>query len=229
MAESPDYSKHPVSPSPARPLMSPVGARRTAGWRWGTWEYRTLQLAMLLSGGLLLVTVISVPLDLREQVVFGVLCFLCAVLLNRSPGRFVTLLLTFISLSVSSRYLYWRLTETLLMDNWLDLFFGSGLIAAEIYAWLVLVLGFFQTIWPLERRPVAMTLPVEDWPTIDVFIPTYNEPLKVVKPTVLAAMALDWPLDKLRIHLLDDGRREEFRAFAEEVGIEWVIRSDNRH
>ena len=226
MAESPDLSSPPHA---VRTPLPPAGARRTAGWHWDTWEYRALQLAMLLSGLLLMVTVISVPLGLWEQVVFGVLCFLCAVLVNRRPGRYVTLVLTFISLTVSSRYLYWRITETMHMDNGLDMFFGSGLIAAEVYAWLVLVLGFFQTIWPLERRPVALTMPIEDWPTVDIFIPTYNEPLKVVKPTVLAAMAMDWPLDKLRIHLLDDGRREEFRDFAEEVGIEWVIRSDNRH
>lgn len=196
---------------------------------WSLWEHRALQLGVFLCGAFLMVTVISVPLDLWEQIVFAVLCFACTLMLKRLPGRFVTLLMTLISLTVSSRYLYWRLTETMQMDDKIDLFFGTGLIMAEIYAWLVLVLGFFQTIWPLQRRPVAITEPIEDWPTVDIFIPTYNEPLKVVKPTVLAAMAIDWPLDKLNIHILDDGRREEFREFAEEVGVNWVIRSDNRH
>ena len=144
MAASPDFSTDSPAAPAARPVLPRVGASLTAGWHWDTWEYRALQLGMLLSGALLLVTVISVPLDLWEQVVFGVLCFACAVLLNRSPGRLVTLLLTFISLTVSSRYLYWRMTETLQMDDGFDLFFGSGLIAAEIYAWLVLVLGFFR-------------------------------------------------------------------------------------
>lgn len=190
---------------------------------------RLLQLATLISGALLLVTVISVPLSLWEQTVFGVLCGLTALALNRVRGRVVTLLLTFLSLAISSRYVYWRLTETIHMDGWVDIFFSTGLILAEIYAWVVLVLGFFQTIWPLERKPVPIELPVEDWPTVDIFIPSYNEPLKVVKPTVLAAMSLDWPADKLRIHILDDGRRDEFREFAEEVGVNWVIRSDNRH
>ncbi|MFM2053368.1 MAG: hypothetical protein RL456_1405 [Pseudomonadota bacterium] len=196
---------------------------------WPLWEHRALQLGLILCGAFLLVTVISVPLDLWEQTVFGVLCFAFTWMVNKMPGRFVTLLMTFISLTVSSRYLYWRLTETMGMESHLDLFFGTGLIAAEIYAWLVLVLGFIQTIWPLQRRPVALNMPIEEWPTVDIFIPTYNEPLKVVKPTVLAAMAIDWPIDKLRIHILDDGRREEFRDFAEEVGVNWVIRSDNRH
>ena len=43
------------------------------------------------------------------------------------------------------------------MDKAVDIFsFGTGLIVAEIYAWVVLVLGFIQTIWPLQRRPVAL-------------------------------------------------------------------------
>jgi len=216
-----------AAPSRSRRQRLLQRARPAADWKG--WEYRLLQLAMILSGGLLLVTVISVPLELWEQVVFAVLCAVIALLVNHFPGRFTTLVLTFISLAVSSRYVYWRLTETLPSDNWLDVAFGSGLIAAEVYAWVVLLLGFFQTIWPLERKPVAMSLPIDEWPTVDVFIPTYNEPLKVVKPTVFAAMALDWPADKLRIHILDDGQRPEFQAFAEEIGVQWVIRSDNRH
>ncbi|MFL5272862.1 MAG: UDP-forming cellulose synthase catalytic subunit, partial [Anaeromyxobacteraceae bacterium] len=60
-------------------------------------------------------------------------------------------------------------------------------------------------------------------------IPTYNEPLEVVRATVLAAMALDWPADRLHVHLLDDGRREAFRAFAAEAGVGYIVRKDNAH
>ncbi|MGT2491175.1 glycosyltransferase [Cupriavidus basilensis] len=51
---------------------------------------------------------------------------------------------------------------------------------------------------------------------MDIFIPTYNEPLSVVKPTVFAAMSLDWPRDKINVYVLDDGRRDEFREFLRE-------------
>jgi cellulose synthase (UDP-forming) len=67
------------------------------------------------------------------------------------------------------------------------------------------------------------------WPSVDVYIPSYSEPLEVVRPGVLAALALDWPADKLRVYLLDDGRRPEFRAFAEQVGAHYLQRADNRH
>ena len=50
------------------------------------------------------------------------------------------------------------------------------------------------------------------WPTVDVYIPTYNEPLEVIKPTVFAALNLDWPAEKLRVYILDDG----FKGFYEQ-------------
>ncbi len=40
---------------------------------------------------------------------------------------------------------------------------------------------------------------------------------------------MDWPADKLRVYLLDDGRREEFRQFATQCGIGYITRSNNAH
>ena len=51
----------------------------------------------------------------------------------------------------------------------------------------------------------------------------------MVKPTVLAALAIDWPADKLNIYILDDGRRTEFEEFAKEVGVKHLTRPDNAH
>ncbi|MFM9598155.1 hypothetical protein ACKI1O_53855, partial [Streptomyces scabiei] len=74
----------------------------------------------------------------------------------------------------------------------LALTLGIGLLLAETYAWLVLILGFFQTINPLHRKPIPMDGDTSKWPTVDIYIPTYNEPLNVVKPTAIAAQSIDW-------------------------------------
>ncbi len=103
------------------------------------------------------------------------------------------------------------------------------LVAAETYAFVILCLGYLQTIWPLRRTPVPLPDDPEDWPAVDLLIPTYNEPLSVVRYTALAAMNIDWPADKLNVYILDDGKREEFRAFAEEAGIGYMTRDDNKH
>ena len=121
------------------------------------------------------------------------------------------------------------MTTTLEFETLAQAVLGYGLLAAEAYTWLIVVLGFIQTAWPLKRAPAPLQGAAQSWPTVDVFIPTYNEPLSVVRPTVLAAMALDWPADRFKVYLLDDGRREEFRAFAAEVGVQYIIRPDNHH
>ena len=111
----------------------------------------------------------------------------------------------------------------------LDAFFIALLLFAETYAFVILFLGYLQTLWPLRRTPVPLPDDPDQWPAIDLLIPTYNEPLSVVKYTALAAMNIDWPADKLNVYILDDGKRDEFRKFAEEAGIGYMTRDDNQH
>ena len=53
-----------------------------------------------------------------------------------------------------------------------------------------MLLGYFQVCWVLDRKPASLPKDKERWPSVDIFIPTYNEPLDVVKPTVYAALTL---------------------------------------
>ncbi|WP_370565215.1 UDP-forming cellulose synthase catalytic subunit [Cupriavidus sp. UME77] len=193
------------------------------------WDSAVARMLALLAGLFMFALVITVPLDFWQQVGFAAVCFGLAVWLNRVKGHLATLMMVILSIAASSRYMYWRLTETVGLGGWFDSAFGIGLVLAEIYAFVVLMLGYFQTAWPLKRRPVAMPADIASWPTVDIFIPTYNEPLSVVKPTVFAAMSLDWPRDKINVYVLDDGRREEFREFCEKVGVTHVTRNHNRH
>ena len=179
------------------------------------------------------ITVITTPLTLVWQAVFGLALAMAALWINRIQGRMATHVMIVLSVLVSSRYIYWRATESLGIGtghrNSLDYFFAIGLLLAEIYAFIVLLMGFFQVLWPLNRKPAPMSKDLSEWPTVDIYIPTYNEPLKVVRPTVLAAMDIDWPREKLNIYVLDDGRREEFRSFCEEVGVVHVTRNSSKH
>ncbi|WP_416771900.1 UDP-forming cellulose synthase catalytic subunit [Pseudomonas sp. RHF3.3-3] len=197
--------------------------------QWPSALRRTLIGVGALSACLLLVGIISAPLDLYTQCLFASLCFGSALLIKRVPGRFPVLALIVLSLVASLRYLYWRLTDTLGFEGWLDTLFGYGLVLAEFYALVVLIFGYVQTAWPLRRRPVLLAGDPSDWPTVDVFIPTYNEALNIVKLSIFAAQAMDWPKDKLRVHVLDDGRREEFRRFCSSIGVNYITRDNNFH
>lgn len=196
---------------------------------WQGWQNMVIQRSSLVISFYFLFLAVTTSLDNDQQFIFALISLSSAMLIGRVPGRLITQVLIAMSFVASTRYLYWRVTETLFLDNWLDFFFGVGLLLAELYAWIVLAIGFFQTAWPLERKPMPLPEDQSLWPTVDVFIPTYNEPLKVVKPTVLAALAIDWPADKLNIYILDDGKRTEFEEFAHTVGVKHLTRPDNSH
>jgi len=184
----------------------------------------------ILAGGLLAALVVmTTPFNWLGQFAFLLLAWMLSMILRRLPGRFPALALATISLTAMGRYAWWRMTTTLEFDTWTQALLGYGLLAAEAYTWLIVVLGFIQTAWPLKRQPAPLQGDPSHWPTVDIFIPTYNESLSVVRPTVLAALAMDWPHECLNVYLLDDGRRDEFRAFAKEVGVHYITRPDNRH
>ncbi|MCU5773830.1 UDP-forming cellulose synthase catalytic subunit [Erwiniaceae bacterium BAC15a-03b] len=178
---------------------------------------------------LLALLCITQPFDLLTQFIFVLLLWAVAMVVRRVPGRLSTTMLIVLSLTVSCRYLWWRYTSTLNWDDPLSLTFGLLLIVAETFSWIVLILGYFQTLWPLNRHPVPLPKERASWPTIDVLVPTFNEPLSVVKPTIYAVLGIDWPHDKINIWLLDDGNRPAFREFATSAGIHYVARENNEH
>jgi cellulose synthase (UDP-forming) len=177
------------------------------------------------------------PLTWPQQAVLGTISLLMALAMASSSDSYlVTLTLMMMSMFCTFRYGYWRVMQVVQFfrdpsTHWgaLDVFFILCLLGAEAYAFMILFLGYFQTIWPLRRAPVSLPENTEEWPHIDVLIPTYNEPLDVVRYTALGALNMDWPADKLHVYILDDGRRKEFERFAFEAGIGYKTRSDNAH
>ena len=198
---------------------------------------RIFRLLFLLAAGIILCFLAVVPLTWPQQAVLGLLSLLLALSMARSSDSYlVTLTLMMLSMFCTLRYGYWRIAQVVRFfqdpaNHWgaLDAFFILCLLLAEAYAFVILFLGYFQTIWPLRRAPVALPENPGDWPDIDVLIPTYNEPLEVVRYTALGALNMDWPADKLHVYILDDGRRKEFERFAFEAGIGYKSRPDNKY
>jgi cellulose synthase (UDP-forming) len=199
--------------------------------------FKSLRFVVLISGIALLGFGGILELTWPQQIVFGILTVALVIWLDRSSSAYlITLTLLLVSLFSTFRYGYWRIETTIKFFkdpgsvwNTLDAFFIGLLLFAEGYAFTILFLGYLQTLWPLRRTPVPLPDDVDVWPAIDLLIPTFNEPLSIVKYTALAAMNIDWPTDKLNVYILDDGRREEFRSFAEEAGIGYMTRDDNQH
>ena len=127
-----------------------------------------------------------------------------------------------INLILGAWYLIWRITGSINFDAlWLSI----PLLLAEIYSFVggaMFTIGLWR---PLERevrsldqmRPV---LPVIDYPTVDIFVTCYNEPVEMVEETVRAALAIDYPANKLRVYILDDGNSADMRSMSQRLAIE---------
>jgi cellulose synthase (UDP-forming) len=146
------------------------------------------------------------------------------------------------------RYIYWRLTSTLPpMSDPVGLVIGSILVMAELYCVLILVISLTINVDPLNRP----RLPRDDddqLPTIDVFIPTYNEDEYILATTIAAAKSMEYPPEKLTVWLLDDGgtdqkcsdknpekaeaarvRRVSLQTLCMQMGAVYLTRKKNEH
>ena len=129
--------------------------------------------------------------------------------------RVVVVLATLFTL----RYFYWRAFNT--MNPAAKVFFYAFL-TAEILSFFESALFYFTT-WNPTRYSRPQALPGK---TVDVFIPTYNEPVELLRETVVCAVNMNYPH---KTYVLDDGRREEVRRLAQELGCGYITRDNRDH
>lgn len=145
------------------------------------------------------------------------------------------LFLIVLSVITTLRYWYYRTFYTLSLDNWINALFCLLLYAAEMYAIATLFLAYFQTLRIRERQSIPLSqIPQENWLKVDIYIPTYNEDVEIVRKTVLAALAIDYPADKKQVYVLDDGRkyperRQKLQEMCDELGSLMLVRDNNDH
>ena len=124
-----------------------------------------------------------------------------------------------INLIFGAWYLQWRVIHSL---NFNALWLSVPLLMAEIYSYLGGVM-FLIGLWrPVIRKIRSFNclipkFPAAEYPTIDIFITCYNEPAELVEETAKAALAINYPVDKLKVYILDDGNSPEMRAMGEKL------------
>jgi cellulose synthase (UDP-forming) len=133
-------------------------------------------------------------------------------------------------------YLHWRLFVTVLPATgtwheltWLWLCFAIELLAlADQFILYVTFLRTTDRRAEADRHEARMrALPPDQLASVDVYIPTYNEPLEVLEKTITGALCLDYP--NVSIWVLDDGRRPWLKAFCVSKGVGYLNRPDNDH
>lgn len=137
-----------------------------------------------------------------------------------------------ILLVLAVRYLLWRSLATLNVSDPLNGVFSIGLLLLEIFLLLTNIIQLFLMLRVKDRHLEANRLALDAIegnfaPSVDILIPTYNEPVYILKRTIVGCQALEYANKK--IYLLDDTRREEMRQLAGELNCEYIARSNNRH
>ncbi|MGF1673158.1 MAG: UDP-forming cellulose synthase catalytic subunit [Rivularia sp. (in: cyanobacteria)] len=166
------------------------------------------------------IPLIITPLEVWQQGAIAVFLVLLGQLVlgaeeqesSTKVSDYYHLFMVWLSLVTTMRYLYYRLSYTLNFDGWINSIACLTLLGAELYAIFTLVLAYFQTLKIKERRPIDIsTIPQEEWFNVDIYIPTYNEDVEIVRKTALAALACDYAPGKKKVYILDDGRPEKYQ------------------
>lgn len=89
--------------------------------------------------------IIITPMDSQKQYIFGLISIGLLFLLGISKSRRISVVMVIMSVMMSTRYIYWRATETLHFNSTIEAILGIGLFLAELYVWLILLLGYLQT------------------------------------------------------------------------------------
>ncbi|MEO1374258.1 MAG: UDP-forming cellulose synthase catalytic subunit [Cyanobacteria bacterium J06635_10] len=204
---------------------------------------------------ILSVPFIVTPLELWQQVAIAVFLIVLGQLVVRAEksesskqlSHYYHLFMVWLSLVTTMRYLFYRTSYTLNFNTWVNGIACVVLFTAELYAIFTLVLAYFQTLQVKERKPINLAqVPPDEWFNVDIYIPTYNEEVGIVRKTALAALACEYTPGKKKVYILDDGRperykeddprREKFRARREELkkmcvelGCIHVSRDNNNH
>lgn len=127
-------------------------------------------------------------------------------------------------------YVIWRLFFTLPISyGVLSLILGGVLLVVEmmgIFDFFLHFIGITKLVIP--TKPILN----EDceYPHVDVFIATYNEPKDVLYKTIIGCKNMDYPdKDKVHIYILDDGKRKSIKRLCEENAIGYITRDSNEH
>lgn len=116
----------------------------------------------------------------------------------------------------TTRYFWWRFYHTM---NPAAVVFFWVFLAAEILNFIETALFYFIS-WNPTRYATPQPL---EGRTIDVFIATYNEPVELLRETLVCALSIRYPHTT---YVLDDGARPEVEALARELRAEYIARKD---
>ena len=154
------------------------------------------------------------------------LLFTTSFLSRKNPSY--RILLIIVNTSISLIYIIWRITVIPTNSGLISFILGVTLYLAEL---LGLIAFFnFQYLFAKKYKLELKTLkdfPRNNIPSVDVLICTYNEPLSLLEKTIAASTNMNYPHDKLKIYVCDDGKRDTLKLLCDKYKVNYITREDN--
>ena len=157
---------------------------------------------------------------------------LAIIKISPQPQKLSRAIVVAIVLALTIRYVLWRSLATLNLSDPLNGIFSLGLFFLEMLMVFTTSIQLYLMLRVKDRRQEAdrMAVAVAEGnfaPSVDILIPTYNEPAFILRRTVIGCQALNYANKK--VYLLDDTKRYEIKLLAKELGCEYISRPDNIH
>ena len=152
--------------------------------------------------------------------------------LSPQPQTWSRILVVGLLFAVTGRYLLWRIFSSLDLSNPLNGIFSLGLLFTEIFALGSSLIQLYLMLHFKDRRQQARRyrqglLAGDYHPTVDILIPTYNEPDFVLLRTIVGCQALEYPHKK--IYVLDDTNRPQIKQLAQDLGCYYLARNEHHY
>ncbi len=128
-------------------------------------------------------------------------------------------------------YLLWRLFFTLPLNQGLfQMIFALMLWIAETVTVMTTFELYYRKSKADDGHLEMPVLPDYEYPDIDVFIATHNEPCDILYKTASACTYMDYPdKNKVHIYLCDDTCRKEVFDLANQLNIGYLSIENNKH
>jgi cellulose synthase (UDP-forming) len=130
-------------------------------------------------------------------------------------------------------YAIWRWHDTLpafafsVQNLWQYFFFAFEALAI-VYTLMSIVILFRNVDRSGQADAAQNKMECErNFPAVDIFICSYDEPLEILEKSILTALALDYP--DFTVWVLDDTRRKWLREYCAGTGARYITRDNNRH
>ena len=179
---------------------------------------------------------IEVPIVAGQYLIVPTVALFLVVLLvmrlSPQPQAWSRVVVVSILSVLTIRYVLWRSLSTINLTTPLNGVFSLGLLILELLMLSSAIIQLFLMLKVRDRRPEANALALDVvngtyLPTVDIFIPTYNEPAFILQRTMIGCQAIDYP--HKTVYLLDDTHRPEIQQLAAQLGCNYMTRPDNRH